>query len=109
MKKLLVVVLAIGLFGSPGIAGQSKPNSIQGVWHVVEATITGAGARTISFAERPNLTIITAKHYSRVEVQADGPRPILADVARATADIRCSSASSRRPQSRPTRPLIDNA
>lgn len=86
MKKSLFVVLAIGLFGSPGIAGQSKPNSIQGVWHVVEATITGAGARTISFADRPNLTIITAKHYSRVEVQADGPRPVLADVAKASAD-----------------------
>ena len=86
MKKLLFVVLAIRLFGSPGIAGQSKPNSIQGVWHVMEATITGPGARTISFAERPNLTIITAKHYSRVEVQADGPRPVLADVAKASAD-----------------------
>ena len=44
------------------------------------------GARTIAFAERPNLTIITARHYSRVEVQADGPRPILADVAKASAD-----------------------
>ena len=86
MKKLLFVALIVGLTTSQGIAGQSKPTSIQGVWHVVEATITGAGARTISFAERPNLTIITAKHYSRVEVQADGPRPVLADVAKASAD-----------------------
>jgi len=52
----------------------------------VEATITGPGARTIAFAGRPNLTIITARHYSRVEVQADGPRPIVADVAKASAD-----------------------
>ena len=29
---------------------------------------------------------VGARHYSRVEVQADGPRPILADVAKATAD-----------------------
>ena len=86
MKKLLFVALIVGLTTSQRIAGQSKPTSIQGVWHVVEATITGAGARTISFAERPNLTIITAKHYSRVEVQADGPRPVLADVAKASAD-----------------------
>ena len=86
MKKLLFVALIVGLTTSQGIAGQSKPTSIQGVWHVVEATITGPGARTISFAERPNLTIITAKHYSRVEVQADGPRPVLADVAKASAD-----------------------
>jgi len=52
----------------------------------VEAVITGPGARTIAFAERPNLTIFTARHYSRSEVQADGPRPVLPDVARATAD-----------------------
>jgi hypothetical protein len=65
---------------------QSTQPSIRGVWRVVEATITGPGARTISFAERPNLTIITDKHYSRVEVQADGPRPVLPDVAKASAD-----------------------
>jgi hypothetical protein len=52
----------------------------------VEATITGPAPRTIAFAGRPNLTIITATHYSRVEVQSDGPRPILADIAKATAD-----------------------
>ena len=50
-------------------------------------TITGPGARTITIPEpRPNLTIITARHYSRVEVQAEGPRPILADVTKASAD-----------------------
>src|SRR4029453_8630185 len=65
---------------------QSDGDPVQGVWRVVEAVITGPGARTIAFAERPNLTIITARHYSRVEVQADGPRPILADVAKASAD-----------------------
>jgi hypothetical protein len=79
-------VLAVGLLTSQGIAGQSKSGSVQGVWRVTEAMITGPQTRTIAFAERPNLTIITARHYSRVEVQADGPRPILADVAKATAD-----------------------
>jgi hypothetical protein len=59
---------------------------MQGVWQVVEVTITGPDARTIAFAERPNLTIITARHYSRVEVQADRPRPIPADVTKASAD-----------------------
>ena len=96
--KLLFAVVAVGLLTSQGIAGQrvdrsaeresgSKPTSIQGVWQAVEVTITGPGARTIAIREpRPNLTIITARHYSRVEVQADGPRPILADVAKASAD-----------------------
>jgi len=86
MKKLSFVAIAVALLTGPGVAAQSKPASNQGVWHVVEATITGPAARTISFADRPNLTIITAKHYSRVEVQADGPRPVVPDVAKASAD-----------------------
>ena len=86
MKRLLFAALGIGLVISQGIAAQSTRESIQGVWRVVEATITGPGARTIAFADRPNQTIITARHYSRVEVQADGPRPVLPDVAKASAD-----------------------
>ena len=71
MTKLLFGILTVGLLTSQGVAGQSKPESIQGVWQAVEVTITGPGARTIAIREpRPNLTIITAKHYSRVEVQA---------------------------------------
>jgi hypothetical protein len=87
VKRLLFVVLTVGLVTSQGIAGQSKRGSIQGVWQTVEVTITGPGARTITIPEpRPNLTIITAKHYSRVEVQAEGPRSIPADVTKASAD-----------------------
>jgi hypothetical protein len=86
VQRLLAAALSVGLVASQGMAAQSTRESIQGVWRVVEATITGPGARTIAFTGRPNLTIITARHYSRVEVQADGPRPILSDVAKATAD-----------------------
>jgi len=82
------VLAALGLALIPGqrTASQSARGSIQGVWRIVEATITGPGARTLAFGDRPNLTIITASPYSRVEVQADGPRPIVADVAKASAD-----------------------
>jgi len=86
VKRRLLAALSVGLVASQGIAAQSPRESIQGVWRIVEATITGPAARTIAFAERPNLTIITARHYSRVEIQADGPRPILADAATASAD-----------------------
>jgi len=86
VKRLLIAALNVGLLTGPASTAQSARESIQGVWRIVEATTTGPGARTIAFAERPNLTIITARHYSRVEVQADGPRPVLTDVARATAD-----------------------
>jgi hypothetical protein len=86
VMRLLFAMLIVGLTTGQGIAAQSPRNSLQGVWRVVEAVISGPGARTIAFAERPNLTIITARHYSRVEVQADGPRPVLPDVAKASAD-----------------------
>ena len=86
MKRSLFVALIVALLASHGTAAQSTRASIQGVWRIVDATVTGPGARTIPFGERPNLTIITARHYSRVEVQADTPRPILADVAKASAD-----------------------
>ena len=48
MKKLVFVVLTVGLLTSQGIAGQSKRGSIQGVWRTVEVTMTGPAARTIS-------------------------------------------------------------
>lgn len=86
MKRLLFAALGAALISGQAATAQPARASIQGVWRIVEATIGGAGGRTIPFGERPNLTIITAKHYSRVEVQADGPRPVLADVAKATAD-----------------------
>ena len=98
MKKLLFVVVTVGLLTSQGIAGQlvdrsaqreggSNRQSIQGVWQVVEVTMTGPGARTIAIREpRPNLTIITARHYTRVEDQSERPRPIPVDVTKASAD-----------------------
>jgi hypothetical protein len=86
VQKLFLAALATGWLVGQGTATQSTPRSIQGVWRIEEATITGPAARTIPFRARPNLTIITAKHYSRVEIQADGPRPALADAAKATAD-----------------------
>ena len=86
MKRVLFAVLSVGLLMGQATHAQSARASIQGVWRIVEAMIGGPGGRTIAFGERPNLTIITARHYSRVEVQADRPRPVLADVAKASAD-----------------------
>ena len=86
VRRSLIVGVSLSLLISQGAGAQPARSSIQGVWRVVDATITGPGARTIAFADRPNLTIITDKYYSRVEVQADGPRPIPADVAKASAD-----------------------
>ena len=99
MQKLFVAAISVtlltgaadapdGIDATDGAvsAAQSTPGSIHGVWRIVEATTSGPGARTIPFGERPNQTIFTARHYSRVEIQAEGPRPVLADVAKASAD-----------------------
>jgi hypothetical protein len=82
----LTVLLGI-LVTANGAAAQSTPGPLEGVWQAVEVTVTGPAARTIAIPEpRPNLTILTARHYSRVEVHSERPRPVLPDPARASAD-----------------------
>jgi len=87
MTRLLIALASLTLLTGHDVAAQSKPASIQGVWQAVEVTMTGPAARTISIPEpRPNLVMLSAKHYCRVSVEAEQPRPILADAAKATAD-----------------------
>jgi hypothetical protein len=87
MQRSLLALISGALLSGTSAAQGSKPASIQGVWQTAQVVVTGPGARTITIPEpRPNLTILTAKHYSRVEVHAEGPRPSPADAAKATAD-----------------------
>jgi hypothetical protein len=79
----ILAVTAVGAMG--GFALESRSPSIEGVWRASEITLTGPGARTISPVQ-PNLAIITAKHYSRLEIHADYARPNLADASKASAD-----------------------
>jgi hypothetical protein len=85
--RTLLVLLGVGLLTSLDVKAQTKTGSIQGVWQVVEVRMPGPTPTTIAIPEpRPNLTIITARHYSRVQVESEGPRPVLADAANASAD-----------------------
>lgn len=87
MQRLLLALLGAGLLSSSDFVRDAKPESVQGVWEAVQVTMTGPSPRTITIPEpRANLTILTARHYSRVEVHAEGPRSALKDVASATAD-----------------------
>ena len=87
MKKSFSVALAVGLLVGQTLVGQSNMESIQGVWQVVEVTIAGPGARTIRIREpRPNLTILTRRHYCQIHDDAESPRPVVADVQKASAD-----------------------
>jgi hypothetical protein len=97
VTRFLFGVLALALLANSDVArqpvhaaerdGGGTQQSIQGAWQAVEITTTGPGARTITIREpRPNLTIITGKHYTRVEDQSEKPRAVLADPAKASAD-----------------------
>jgi len=77
----LTLVFAGALFTRVTLIAQPKPGTIQGVWQAVEVTMAG---RTIK--PQPNLTIISGTHYSRIEIQAEEPRPVLADPIKASAD-----------------------
>ena len=79
----LLAMAAVG--GAAGFVGSSRTSSMEGAWQAVEVSLTGPGARTIRSLQ-PNLSIFTAKHYSHIDIHADGPRPILADPAKASAE-----------------------
>src|SRR5262245_60043214 len=88
MKKILFAIIGVALLTSASsITAQSETGSLQGVWQTVEVTIGGQTPRTLKPADpKAWMTIFTAKHYSRTEVQAETPRTAIADVSKATAD-----------------------
>lgn len=87
MRKSFAVLSIVAVIAGASVAAQSKRDSLQGVWQAVEVTVPGPEARTITIPEpRPNLIIFTARHYSRVEIHAEGPRPAPADLTKASAD-----------------------
>lgn len=63
----------------------TRESSVEGVWRTAEVKTTGPGAQTITVVQ-PNLAILTAKHYSRLEIHSSQVRPNLVDAAKATAD-----------------------
>lgn len=85
MTKVSSVFAALTLAVTLSLTASGKEQSIQGVWQVVEVAVAGAGSIPIP-EPRPNLTILTARHYSRVEVHAPGPRTMPGDITKATAD-----------------------
>jgi hypothetical protein len=83
MTKKLFVVVAVLAFINASVLGQTKP-SIQGVWRVVEVTITNPNPPPDTLPKgthtnvQPGLLIFTGKHYSMVSDTAAQPRPTTA-------------------------------
>ena len=87
MRNLFIALVSVGLLNHRDAIGQAKPASVRGVWQVIQVTMTGPAARVISIPEpRANLAVMTAKHYSHLQVESEGPRPVPADMTKATAD-----------------------
>lgn len=87
MRNLFIALISLGLLDYSDAGAQAKPGSIRGVWQAIQVTTAGPSPRTITIPEpRPNLTIITARHYSHLQVGSESPRPVLADPTKATAE-----------------------
>lgn len=80
----LAVVLGLTAGAAAPRAADDQRAAFQGVWRTVEVNMPGSPGVTV----KPNATlaIFHGRHYSRVEVHTEQPRPILADPATASAD-----------------------
>jgi len=81
----LIVAIVAGIGAAPSAA---EPNAaLQGVWRTLEVVVPGVpGAAGRTFKPEATLTIFHGRHYSRVEVHAEQPRPTLMDPTTASAD-----------------------
>jgi hypothetical protein len=66
------------------LAAEAPNAPLQGVWRTVEVVVPGPAG--VTHKPAATLAIFHGRHYSRVEVHADEPRPTLADAATASAD-----------------------
>ncbi len=80
-RIIFSVGVCVALLAHVTLKGQSTAASIQGVWQATEVKIA---ERTMK--PQPNLIIISRTHYSRNEVHAEQPRPVLSDPSKATAE-----------------------
>ena len=78
----VIVSIVAGRAAAPSAA---EPNAVfQGVWRTLEVVVPGPAGRT--FKPDATLAIFHGRHYSRVEVHAEQPRPLLGNPAAASAD-----------------------
>jgi hypothetical protein len=77
----LIVAMVAGRSAAPSAAEANA--AVQGVWRTLEVVVPAAGR---TFKPDATLAIFHGRHYSRVEVHADQPRPLLANPVAASAD-----------------------
>ena len=80
----IIAALPLALFAIAATVAPPQSTSLAGTWKATEVTLTGPGGGT--FTNVSSLTLLTARHFARVEVRTDAPRPMVTDPAHATAD-----------------------
>jgi hypothetical protein len=80
----LVLVLALTAGISVPSSAHEPRTMFDGVWRTLEVVVPGPAGRT--FKPGATLAIFHGRHYSRIEVHAEEPRPPLVDQATASAD-----------------------
>ena len=85
-SKGLTLLSAVAAMSIAGTAMKptvlAAPVPLEGVWRTVEVAIPSSAQ---TFKPGATLAIFHGRHYSRVEVHAEGPRPVLKDPAAASA------------------------
>lgn len=79
--RLSMMALLIALVLSASAFGQK----VEGVWQLTEVTTTGTNGSTKQMTQ-PSMYLFTKKHYSIIYVASEAPRPVIADLSKATAD-----------------------
>jgi hypothetical protein len=77
-------LFGMALIPAMNALGQAKQGSFEGVWQAVQVTLGGPQALTVK--PGPNLTIFSARHYSRIEVHTEKARRVVANPVTATAE-----------------------
>src|SRR3954468_24433140 len=80
----LIVAMVAGRSAAPSAAEATE--AVQGVWRTLSVVLPGPAGQT----RKPDATlaIFHGRHYSRVEVHAEQPRPLLGNPADASAGPR---------------------
>jgi len=79
-----VAVVSAALTAVVALNANDSRGAFEGVWRTVEVVVQGPTPQT--FRPGATLAIFHGRHYSRVEVHAEGTRPPLREPATASAD-----------------------
>lgn len=85
LASLSVVSATLFLATVAALTATNSRAALEGVWRTVDVVVPGPMHQQ-TFRPGATLAIFHGRHYSRVEVHAEGPRPVLKDPAAASAD-----------------------